>query len=362
LVRIIFLYSENSESALLFALQERFESKRFYTFAGDVLLALNPYDVLPTIYDDTVQRLYRHNNKVSSLPALVTPHFVDLLVHFQHVFSVAEKALARVENEQSKHEAICFCGESGSGKTFVLMRCANYLISTSAQPTSGRISTVQQLEAVERVLDAFGAARTLKNSGATRTAYYVEFMYRRYRGFAVRTTLQQQQQQQQPQIQVHVEPSRIVMQRPGECNFNVFYELCAGLDASEKRKLGLKSTAAAAAIDQQYFYLNQGKVPSNEAVERRKFEQLCSALQLLGISEHQQNFMHRILATILHIGNLFFKPTKRVEYDSTNNAPSSTTVGVEIANEGELKWCAYLLEVQLESLHRLFTKKQVVGT
>ncbi|VBB35363.1 unnamed protein product, partial [Acanthocheilonema viteae] len=88
------MFSDESESALLFALRKRFDAKRFYTFAGDVLIVLNPYDALSTIYDDTVQKLYRQSNNLNSLPA--------------HIFSVGQKALGRIENEHSKHESICF--------------------------------------------------------------------------------------------------------------------------------------------------------------------------------------------------------------------------------------------------------------
>lgn len=42
----------------------------------------------------------------------------------------------------------------------------------------------------------------------------------------------------------------------------------------------------------------------------QKYENLCNSLELLEISEHQQDFIKRILAAILHIGNLFFKLTK----------------------------------------------------
>ncbi|VBB35526.1 unnamed protein product [Acanthocheilonema viteae] len=111
------------------------------------------------------------------------------------------------------------------------------------------------MEAVERILDAFGSARTLKNTQGTRMSYCMEMFYRKYAtlfGFSVHTISQQHQQQQKQlqQIQIHVEPGRIVSQRPGECNYNVFYELCSILNTNEKHKLGLKS-------GQQHFYLNQ---------------------------------------------------------------------------------------------------------
>ncbi|EJD73864.1 Myo2p, partial [Loa loa] len=340
---------DESESALLFALRKRFDTKRFYTFAGDVLIVLNPYDPLSTIYDDTVQKLYRKTNNLNNLPA--------------HIFTVAQKALARIENDQSKHESICFCGESGSGKTYNLMHCANYLINNSIQYESKLTITVQQLQAVERILDAFGSARTLKNTQGTRMGYCMEMIYRNatLTGFSIYTIPQQQQQQQQhrqqqqlQQIQIHVEPSRIVSQRLGECNFNVFYEFCSSMDTNEKYKLGLKG-------EQQHFYLNQGKVSMDPMVQRQKYERLCSSLELLDISEHQQEFIQRILAAILHIGNLYFKLTKPRSgtVNGTDVQCNDIMNGVEIGNEQELKWCAYLLEIDLESLYELLTQKQI---
>ncbi|MCP9262375.1 BMA-HUM-4 [Dirofilaria immitis] len=314
---------DESESALLFALRKRFDAKRFYTFAGDVLIVINPYDVLSAIYDDKVQKLYRQCNNLNRLPA--------------HIFSVAQKALERIENEQSKLESICFCGESGSGKTYNLMQCANYLINTSTKHEAKQAIISQQLKAVERILDAFGSARTLKNMQGTRMSYYMEIFYRSATliGFSIHTIsqqqqLQQQQQQQLQQIQIHVEPSRIVGQRLGECNYNIFYE---------------------------------GKVPLNSVILRQKYENLCTSLELLDISEHQRDFIHRVLATILHIGNLFFKPIKKSgTVNVTNTEASDTVTGVEIGNEQELQWCAYLLEIDLESLHQLLTQKQVKGS
>ncbi|VDN04132.1 unnamed protein product, partial [Thelazia callipaeda] len=331
---------DESESAILFALRKRFDAKRFYTFVGDVLLVLNPYDTLLPIYDYNVQKLYRRCRRVNNLPA----------------------------------------GESGSGKTYNLMRCATYFINTEFQHKQA--ISVKQLEAVERILDAFASARTPKNIQGTRMSYCMEFVYRNKSliGFSIQTIPQQQyhqqqrqkQQQQQPQqIQLYVEPGRIVSQRLGECNFSIFYELCAGMETSEKHKMGLKD-------DQQHFYLNQasGKVSLDSMKERQKYENLCMSLELLDITEHQQNFIQRILAVIMHIGNLFFKQMKvnlcllftnlcqRSEMnentsDGTNMPHSEISSVVEIGNRQELKWCSYLLEVELESLHQLLIQKQI---
>lgn len=45
----------------------------------------------------------------------------------------------------------------------------------------------------------------------------------------------------------------------------------------------------------------------------------------------------------------------------TNAQSGDNAIGVEIGNEQELKWCAYLLEVDLELLYQLLTQKQMVS-
>lgn len=39
----------------------------------------------------------------------------------------------------------------------------------------------------------------------------------------------------------------------------------------------------------------------------RNYANLCTSFQCFDIREHQQDFIQRILAAILHIGNFFFK-------------------------------------------------------
>ncbi|VDK17658.1 unnamed protein product [Anisakis simplex] len=109
---------DNCESALLYSLQKRFENKRIYTKAGDVMIALNPYEHL-SIYDDSVISLYR-DQQINALPA--------------HIFSIAERAVCNAKN-RSKNEMICFSGESGSGKTENLLQAARYIVKASKKRT-----------------------------------------------------------------------------------------------------------------------------------------------------------------------------------------------------------------------------------
>ncbi|KHN72863.1 Unconventional myosin-XV [Toxocara canis] len=139
-----------------------------------------------------------------------------------------------------------------------------------------------------------------------------------------------------------LELSRVVYQKQGERNFNVFYQMCAGLEQSLRQKFGLKES-------HKYFYLNQGKCVDNESEELEKFADLREAFKEVGFTDDQQSFIFRTLATILHIGNLFFRPRKVSDSDEQ--------MGVEIGNDSEIKWSAYLLEVDFEQWSAIFTSK-----
>lgn len=118
---------------------------------------------------------------------------------------------------------------------------------------------------------------------------------------------------------VSPELSRLVIQRKGDFNFDVFYQLCAGLNAGGLSRYGLKQV-------NNYFYLNQAGISFNNtatlqrtfqgkcnidcAKAKAKFERLCDALSTIGFSEDQVELIFATLSAILHIGNLFFYTQK----------------------------------------------------
>ena len=54
-----------------------------------------------------------------------------------------------------------------------------------------------------------------------------------------------------------------------------------------------------------FFYLNQGENPYVDGVDDAdNFEETREAMDLLGISEDEQQMIFRILAGILHLGNI----------------------------------------------------------
>ncbi len=97
-----------------------------------------------------------------------------------------------------------------------------------------------------------------------------------------------------------LEKSRIVTHNDQERNYHVFYELLRGLSKEQKEKYGLLSA-------EKYFYLNQGgncTIPGKHDAE--DFQALLSAMQILGFNNEEINNIFKILASVLHLGNVYF--------------------------------------------------------
>uniref|UniRef100_A0A0N5AW20 Myosin motor domain-containing protein n=1 Tax=Syphacia muris TaxID=451379 RepID=A0A0N5AW20_9BILA len=102
-----------------------------------------------------------------------------------------------------------------------------------------------------------------------------------------------------PKFVLPLELTRLVWQQNGERNFDVFYQMCSGIQQELRHKFGLNKS-------QKYFYLNLRKRNSNSDTDEEKFGILLKSFKTLEMSEDQQTFIFRILSAILHFGNLFF--------------------------------------------------------
>merc|ERR1712226_1294592 len=96
-----------------------------------------------------------------------------------------------------------------------------------------------------------------------------------------------------------LEKSRIVYQATSERNYHVFYEMLSGMSENQKSKYGLSTP--------HYFhYLNQGgkDLTCSSKNDFEDFQRLVSAMDVLSISQSEQDGIFTILAAILHIGNI----------------------------------------------------------
>lgn len=97
-----------------------------------------------------------------------------------------------------------------------------------------------------------------------------------------------------------LERSRLVYQPETERNYHIFYQLLAGAPSSERKSLGLDSAT-------HFNYLNQGGVDSviiPGVDDAEEFRNTQKALSVVGITIERQWQIFKLLAALLHIGNI----------------------------------------------------------
>ncbi|XP_037913894.1 unconventional myosin-XV isoform X1 [Hermetia illucens] len=295
------------EASLLWNLRIRYDKGLIYTFAGSILIAVNPYQMFPDSYGLEVAKQYA-GKPLGALPP--------------HLFAIGAAAHAALPSPQ----VVIISGESGSGKTESTKLVMQYL--AAVVPGGGSASTVitEQILEASPLLEAFGNARTARNNNSSRFGKYLEVYFKSGAIVGARIT------------QYLLEKSRIVTQAPGERNYHVFYELLGGLSETERAKYGLLEA-------DKYFYLNQGG--SDCAPGRVSWDALQSAMQVLGVSDGEREGIIRVLASVLHLGNVYFH-RRQLRHGQE---------GVEIGSDAEIKWAGHLLHISAEGLHRSLTTR-----
>lgn len=301
------LLDDLHEASLLWNLRLRYDKGLIYTFAGSILIAVNPYKMFPDAYGLEVAKQYA-GRPLGSLPP--------------HLFAIGAAAHAALPSPQ----VVVISGESGSGKTESTKLVMQYL--AAVVPGGGSASAVitEQILEAAPLLEAFGNARTARNDNSSRFGKYLEVYFKSGAIVGAKIT------------QYLLEKSRIVTQAPGERNYHVFYELLGGLSEAERSKYGLLEA-------DKYFYLNQGATDC--ASGRVDWESLQGAMQVLGVSEGEREGIVRVLAAVLHLGNVYFH-RRQLRHGQE---------GVEVGSDAEIKWAAHLLHISAEGLHRALTSR-----
>ncbi|KAG6448965.1 hypothetical protein O3G_MSEX005802 [Manduca sexta] len=296
------------EAALLWNLKLRYEQGLIYTYAGSILVAVNPYRPVDALYGLQTARRYHAAEALGDLPP--------------HLFAIAAAARASLPQPQ----AILISGESGAGKTESTKLAVQFLAAVAPAPP-GRAPVSEQILEAAPLLEAFGNARTPKNHNSSRFGKLLELYFKdgALAGARVAHYL--------------LEKSRIVTQSPGERNYHVFYELLAGLDEEQRRSRGLLTA-------EHYFYLNQGG-DSGGAGAGADWSALCGAMQVLGIGDAEREDIIRVLASVLHLGNVYFH-RRQLRHGQE---------GVQLGGGAEVRWAAHLLKVPAEELARALTTR-----
>ncbi|XP_060917900.1 unconventional myosin-Vb isoform X4 [Labrus mixtus] len=257
------------EPAVLHNLRVRFiESNHIYTYCGIVLVAINPYEQLQ-IYGEEVIEAYSGQNMGDMDP---------------HIFAVAEEAYKQMARDE-RNQSIIVSGESGAGKTVSAKYAMRFFATVGGSANDANVE--EKVLASSPIMEAIGNAKTTRNDNSSRFGKYIQIGFsRQYHiiGANMRTYL--------------LEKSRVVFQAVDERNYHIFYQLCASASLPEFKDLGLTSA-------EDFTFTSLGENIFIEGVnDAEDFKKTREAFTLLGVKESSQISIFKVVASILHLGNV----------------------------------------------------------
>uniref|UniRef100_A0A8C3A176 Myosin VC n=1 Tax=Cyclopterus lumpus TaxID=8103 RepID=A0A8C3A176_CYCLU len=300
------------EPAVLHNLKVRFaESKIIYTYCGIILVAVNPYKQLH-VYGDAIIHAYSGQNMGDMDP---------------HIFAVAEEAYKQMARNH-KNQSIIVSGESGAGKTVSARYAMRYFAVVSKSGSKTHVE--DKVLASNPITEAIGNAKTTRNDNSSRFGKYTEISFdRRYRiiGANMRTYL--------------LEKSRVVFQTDNERNYHIFYQMCSCAHLPQFKSLSLLSA-------DKFQYTCKGGDISIEGVDDKKdMEETRKTFSLLGLKEDFQSDVFKVLAAILHLGNVNIR----------NSGAGKSSVP---PSDPHLAFFCELLSVSAEGLGRWLCHRRLV--
>ncbi|EJW85609.1 hypothetical protein WUBG_03480 [Wuchereria bancrofti] len=282
-----------NDGSLLNNCRLRYNRKQFYTYVANILIAINPYEQISSLYD--IEMVHKYKGKsLGTLPP--------------HIFAVADKAY---RDMMSNHESqsVIISGESGAGKT----ESQKHIIRFLCESWGHLVGTIEQrILEISTILESFGNAKTACNNNSSRFGKFVEIHFNE-KGIIVGGFVSH----------YLLERSRLCGQNVCERNYHIFYQLIAGADDQMANKLKLNKLEI-------FDYLNKGcmqfflnKESSSKVIPGRKkydlddmrddliddyndFQRLLDAFSHINVSEDIRDGVFEIVAAVLHLGNIEF--------------------------------------------------------
>ncbi|MBN3321825.1 MYO10 protein, partial [Atractosteus spatula] len=366
------------DGAIMYNLFLRYQQNKIYTYIGSILAAVNPYQFIPNLYDHPAVELYSRHRLGEISPhifAVANECYRSLWKRLENqcvlirglkrkVFLLFDGAMlikARPDISAvlsltmfltfllslDSLEALQFAdsvnlmrtgvfkansGESGAGKTestklilkFLSAMSQHSLEVTSKEKTS---HVEQALLESSPIMEAFGNAKTVYNNNSSRFGKFVQLNF-----------CQKGNIQGGKIVDCILFYNRVVRHNPGERNYHIFYALLAGTNAEQREAFYLSQPDS-------YYYLKQsGCIEDKTINDKNTFHEVLNAMKTMQFSAENIREILRLLAGILHIGNVEFM----------------TAGGAQVSSKSALGRAAELLGLDSGQLAEVLTHRSMI--
>eukprot|EP01031_Cornospumella_fuschlensis_P031847 gene31847-38508_t len=319
--------SDLNEMSILHNLRIRFKEDRIYTNISSILISVNPFKLLP-LYTPEILDMYRTGSRGKP----------------PHVFAIAVNAYNNMLAD-ALDQSVVISGESGAGKSEATKLILQFLTdvshkastsaTTQAATGSSHVSNIleAQILAANPILEAFGNAKTLRNNNSSRFGKLITVNFDQ-KGAIIGGGI----------INYLLEKSRVVFQTPGERNYHIFYQLLSASETDQALTNSLKLQAP----DLFHFTSQSGVSHVDGISDDKDFEDMKNSMSILKFSPDIQNEVFRIVAGVLHFGNVKFAVEKRA-----NAEDACSIVNPEVIGHASSLWScdAQMMEKFLTNRH-----------
>ncbi|GLD50671.1 unconventional myosin-X-like protein, partial [Lates japonicus] len=304
------------DGAIMHNLFLRYRQRHIYTYIGSILAAVNPYQPLPGLYDRPAVELYSRHHLGE-----ITPH----------IFAIANECYRSLW-KRHQNQCVLISGESGAGKTESTKLILKFLsaMSQHSLEVSSRDRTSHVEEALlesSPIMEAFGNAKTVYNNNSSRFGKFVQLH------FSQKGNIQGGRI-----VDYLLEKNRVVRQNPGERNYHIFYALLAGTNNQQKEACGLTQP-------ENYHYLRQSNCLADKTInDKGTFQDVLNAMRTMQFTEENIGDILRLLAGVLHAGNIEFM----------------TAGGAQISSKSALSRTSDLLGLNSDQLAEVLTHRSMI--
>eukprot|EP01034_Spumella_vulgaris_P026744 gene26744-33370_t len=300
--------SDLNEMSILHNLRIRFKEDKIYTSISSILISVNPFKLLP-LYTPEVLDSYRNGSR--GMPP--------------HVFGIAINSYNNMLSD-SADQSVVISGESGAGKSEATKLILQFLTDISqkshgtTETTAHKMSNTleAQILAANPILEAFGNAKTLRNNNSSRFGKLITVNFDN-NGAIIGGGI----------INYLLEKSRVVGQTKGERNYHVFYQLLSASDTDAELTAELRLQAP-----ELFQFTSQSGVTNVEGISDDKdFEDMKNSMNILKFSPEEQHSVFKIVAGVLHFGNVKFKVEKR-----STEEDACSVVNTDVLAHGASMW------------------------